>query len=246
MRAIRAVLFDLGGTLWEYRPGLTIEGVLASAAPGAIALLPPAEQAPLTPMAVAVAVRRAYLDLEHAAADGDTSPVPAELCVIRGLATLGVTVAPDLARTILEALYVPESRTSHLLPDVDALLRTLFERGQRLGIISNRMHGGTLLLDDLRYFGISHYFLSMVASCDAGRMKPHPLLYQRALAELGVAADEAVMVGDDLLADVRGARAAGLRAIWVRRPPDRRESAPADVPAVTGMAAVLDALDSLD
>lgn len=56
-RAIRAVLFDLGGTLWEYRPGLTIEAVLTSVAPRAIALLPPAQASRLAPEAVAVAVR---------------------------------------------------------------------------------------------------------------------------------------------------------------------------------------------
>jgi 4-nitrophenyl phosphatase len=43
--------------------------------------------------------------------------------------------------------------------------------------------------------------------------KPEPPLFQVALARLGVAAGEAVMVGDSLESDVRGARSVGLRAI---------------------------------
>jgi HAD superfamily hydrolase (TIGR01458 family) len=46
--------------------------------------------------------------------------------------------------------------------------------------------------------------------------KPSRAYFEGALAELGVAPAEAVMVGDDVEADVGGAKAAGLRAILVR------------------------------
>jgi putative hydrolase of the HAD superfamily len=64
-------------------------------------------------------------------------------------------------------------------------------------------------------------------------MKPHPAIYRQALEELGVAPSEAVMVGDDLRADIGGALAAGMRAVWVRRPPTRTDQPPAGVPAIT-------------
>jgi len=245
MTTIKAAIFDLGGTLWEYRPNLTIEGVLARVAPKALALLPPEEAEAIAPMDLAVAVRRAYLAEEHAAAAGDPRPLPGELPVIEALAGLGVVVGPATARQMLAALHVPESHTSRLLPGVEALLAALHGRGIRLGIISNRMHGGTLLLDDLDFFGISHYFASVVASCDAGQMKPHPSIYHRALDELGVLPGEAVMIGDDLTADVAGPRAVGMRAIWVRRPPGRTDPTPAGVPDVTGLDGILAALDTL-
>jgi putative hydrolase of the HAD superfamily len=242
---VAAVLFDLGGTLWEYRPNLTVEGVLTGVAPQAIALLPPEQAARLEPREVAVAVRRAYVELEQEAATGDTKPVPGELPVLRGLASLGLTVDAETARAILAALYVPERRTTQLLAGVDDLLRTLARRNVRIGIVSNRMHGGALLLDDLDYFGISHFFLSMIASCEVGQMKPHPALFRRALDELGVTAQEAVMVGDDLRADIGGAQQVGMRAIWVRRPPDRPEPAPAGVPDVTRLDQVLPVLERM-
>lgn len=245
MPAIRAVIFDLGGTLWEYRPGLTVEGVLSTVAPKAIALLPPAQAATVTPEQVAVAVRRAYLDLEHEAQDGDAKPVPAELCVSRGLASLGVEIGTETAREMLMALYVSEARTTRLLPGAEELLAALVGAGLRLGIISNRMYGGDLLLNDLDYFGISHYFSSLVASCDVGFMKPNPALFRRALDDLGVSPEEALLVGDDPRADVEGALAAGMRAIWVRRPPTRTDEPPRGVPSVTALDEVLPILQTM-
>ena len=46
--------------------------------------------------------------------------------------------------------------------------------------------------------------------------KPSRAYFEGALAALGAAPSEAVMVGDDVEADVGGAKAAGLRAILVR------------------------------
>jgi HAD superfamily hydrolase (TIGR01458 family) len=46
--------------------------------------------------------------------------------------------------------------------------------------------------------------------------KPTRAYFDAALADLGASADEAVMVGDDIEADIGGAKAAGLRAVLVR------------------------------
>jgi len=45
--------------------------------------------------------------------------------------------------------------------------------------------------------------------------KPSPVFFEAALDALGVAADEALVVGDDLLTDIAGARAAGLASVLV-------------------------------
>ena len=77
--------------------------------------------------------------------------------------------------------------------------------------------------------------------------KPAPAYFEAALSVLGVGADAAAMVGDDVLNDVDGARAAGLTGILVRtgkfRPEDLDRGSPdlvvdslADVPAVFGLA----------
>lgn len=242
---LKAVIFDLGGTLVEAREGFTAEGILARAAPAAIRLLPPEQAARLDPVAVGTAVRRAYVAFEEAACAGDLGPVPGEAVVIRAMADLGVTVDAQTARSMLAALYIPERDTNRLLPGAVEALRTLAAMSLRLGIISNRMHGGTLLLDDLGYYGISHLFSGMVASCDAGQMKPHPAIFHLALGELGVAPEEAVMVGDDLRADVAGALAVGMRAVWVRRPPDRTDEPPPGVPSIRRLDELPPTIDRL-
>jgi HAD superfamily hydrolase (TIGR01458 family) len=77
--------------------------------------------------------------------------------------------------------------------------------------------------------------------------KPSPAYFEAALSVLGIAADKAAMVGDDVVNDVDGARAAGLTGILVRtgkfRPDDLDRGSPdhvvdslADVPALLGLA----------
>jgi 2-haloacid dehalogenase/putative hydrolase of the HAD superfamily len=67
----------------------------------------------------------------------------------------------------------------------------------------------------LAFHGLS--FPAVVTSEDAGAYKPSPRIFQRALALLGLRADEVLHVGDSLHADVAGARAAGIAAVWVNR-----------------------------
>jgi putative hydrolase of the HAD superfamily len=63
-------------------------------------------------------------------------------------------------------------------------------------------------------------------------MKPHPSIFEAALASAGVAAPEAVMVGDSLKADVHGALGAGLRAVWLRRSGGDSGDRPGHVPLI--------------
>jgi putative hydrolase of the HAD superfamily len=57
----------------------------------------------------------------------------------------------------------------------------------------------------------------VVTSAEVGAPKPHPRVFERALAIAGVAPSEALHVGDKVDNDVEGAAAAGVRAILVQR-----------------------------
>jgi 2-haloacid dehalogenase len=57
--------------------------------------------------------------------------------------------------------------------------------------------------------------------------KPHPLIFQKALEQLGLAPHEVLHVGDSEVDDVQGAKAAGLQVAWVNRGGRPRRS---DVP----------------
>jgi FMN phosphatase YigB (HAD superfamily) len=55
---------------------------------------------------------------------------------------------------------------------------------------------------------------------EVGYSKPKPQIYAQAVEAVGVAAQECLMVGDNLEKDIEGAQRAGLQAAWMRRHPD--------------------------
>ncbi|MBA3673285.1 MAG: HAD family hydrolase [Gemmatimonadaceae bacterium] len=63
--------------------------------------------------------------------------------------------------------------------------------------------------------GARGFFASTIYSMDVGHAKPRPEIFETAVALLGVAPNEIVHVGDSERTDVRGARAAGFRAVRV-------------------------------
>lgn len=61
--------------------------------------------------------------------------------------------------------------------------------------------------------GIRHFFDQVVNSEMAGVKKPHPAIFELALSRAGAAADASLMIGDNLEADILGAKAAGFHAL---------------------------------
>ena len=63
----------------------------------------------------------------------------------------------------------------------------------------------------------ANYFQAVFDSAIVGVEKPHPEIFQMALASAKVAANEAVFVGDTNATDVGGAQLAGLRGVLIDR-----------------------------
>jgi putative hydrolase of the HAD superfamily len=103
-----------------------------------------------------------------------------------------------------------------------ATLLPLIKARARVGIVSNNLLEEQK--DKLRCCGLDRLIDALIVSEEAGVSKPDPAIFEMALDRLGCTADEAVMIGDSWSADVVGARAAGIRAIWFNRhgavPPD--------------------------
>jgi len=125
-----------------------------------------------------------------------------------------------------------------LYDDVTGTLRILRSRGVRLGLISNSHRP----LDTFRsHFDLDDLISVSVSSSDHGFLKPHPKIFQTALALMQVSASDAVMVGDSLTQDVLGARRAGMRGILLARGrPDTR--ATEDVTVIRGLSELPDLL----
>jgi putative hydrolase of the HAD superfamily len=128
----------------------------------------------------------------------------------------------ELAR-FLEAEHRAWGPARQLADTTHALLESLRERGLKLGLVSNAFDPPDLLHRDLAQFGLAERLDVALFSSEVGRRKPDPEIFQRALDALGVAAREALFVGDSLANDIAGAAALGLRtcqALWFRADDD--------------------------
>jgi len=122
----------------------------------------------------------------------------------------------DLIRTLEEAFgSAIEFRLPALYPEIGETLRALRDRGYRTGLISNTGRtGGRFLRPVQDRLGIGESFDIRIFSDEVGVRKPDRAIFQVALDELSLAAKEVVHVGDDVVADVAGAKSIGMRAVW--------------------------------
>jgi HAD superfamily hydrolase (TIGR01549 family) len=107
-----------------------------------------------------------------------------------------------------QASYLAARRA---MPGAVALLEALRPR-VKIGIVTNNTLSEQRVKLDV--CGLALHIDVLVASQDVGIAKPDPRIFAIALARLGVPAERAVMVGDSWTADVLGARAAGVQAVW--------------------------------
>jgi putative hydrolase of the HAD superfamily len=119
-------------------------------------------------------------------------------------------------------------------PEVPGVLAALRERGAAIVVVSN---WDVSLHDVLERTRLRPLVDAVVTSAEFGAAKPDPAIFARAL-ELsgGVPPAEALHAGDDLRADVEGARAAGIAAVLVARD---GEPAPEGVRAIRTLDALI-------
>ncbi|MBX3048532.1 MAG: HAD family hydrolase [Anaerolineales bacterium] len=122
--------------------------------------------------------------------------------------------------TALRQLYAVSQ--AHWQPEEDALptLDQLQAAGYRMAIISNASDDADVqtLVDKA---GLRGYMDFVLSSAACGIRKPNPLIFQTGLDEWGLAPAQVAMVGDTLGADILGARNAGLYSIWITRRADK-------------------------
>lgn len=116
----------------------------------------------------------------------------------------------DVYRRVFDELNT--DGTVRLFPHVLETLKTLHEHGLQLAICSSR--GRPTLEGFVKTFHLEHYVSMVVSANDVEHHKPHPEPVQKILAALGVAPEEAVVVGDASY-DILMGRAAGCRTVGV-------------------------------
>jgi putative hydrolase of the HAD superfamily len=238
---IRGVLFDMGGTLVQYAAhgdgswraweaaGLraVYRGLAASC--GRLACT----EAHFVDDAFAW-LARAW----PAALHGQAAPTAAgwlrECCGRAG-------VAPPPDDTLVTWYTGPLRRGVRAAPGARAALAALHQRGMRLGLVSNTIWPAGIHRADLAALGLLAPLGVTSFSSAMGVWKPQAAIMHRTLDALGLAATDAVFVGDHPAEDIAAAQALGMRAVWCHN--DQFPLTPAVHPDAT--IASLDALPRL-
>ena len=94
------------------------------------------------------------------------------------------------------------------------VLESLRREGIGLGVISN---WDRTARDVLHEAGLVDFFDPIVVSCEVGHNKPHPAIFETALARAGVRPDACLYVGDNYYDDALGSRRVGMEALIINR-----------------------------
>jgi putative hydrolase of the HAD superfamily len=194
--AVRAVIFDWGGTL---TPWHTVDL-------GELWLTVCTRHYPAAEAAVmAAAVRAAEMELWRLAGSSHRS------CTLEAVfARAGITASAGFVSSYYEA-WDPHTFTD---PEARPLLRELRRRGIKVGVLSNTMwpraaHEQIFIRDE-----IFDLIDAAVYTSEIPWVKPHPEAFRAAMRAVGVADPAScVFVGDRPYDDVHGAKSAGMRAV---------------------------------
>ena len=203
---IRAILFDMGGTLDG--DGLHwLDRFVALYTTFGLELPRDSIQE-----AFDEAERRSALD-ETIASSNLSQMI--ELHVRWQLAYLGLN-DPELEQHLVEGFITPVGKAA---ADNAKLLAILAARGFELGVVSNGCGNVERLCAD---FGYAHFLSVIVDSRRVGLFKPDPAIFLHAAEKLGGDPGAIMMVGDSFDRDVRPAKKAGMKTAWLEGSANRK------------------------
>jgi 2-haloalkanoic acid dehalogenase type II len=215
-QATRAVLFDFGGTLFDYADLAAAQVESLEIFGREIGLSATAVDLARAQRSATATVFRDYLPRPyylHRDLFADT---------LRGMGrNVGVELGDAHVERWFAIQHALRARDFRLRPGVIETLRELRARGVHLGIVSN------IDEDDLHHLidrgQLRDHFDSLLSSEAASSCKPDARIFALALERAGCAPGEALFVGDSLPQDIAGANRAGLRSVllWHRddKPP---------------------------
>lgn len=125
-----------------------------------------------------------------------------------------LTTPKEVVESAIERMFSTSEAFWHPMPGVHSVLQELERSGLRLAIVSNAGDSANVhrLVDnaDLR-----PYFDPIVISADQGVRKPDKSIFDPVLDAWGMDPQKLVMIGDNLAADIEGARRVGMFSIWL-------------------------------
>ena len=242
----RALLFDLFGTVVQFKPQVPTVEVAGTAWRSTMGWLRETAEhelphVPFDDLLAALMQVTADIVRER---PPDYIEVPSRERFCRALMRVGI--AGEDASAVAERLslaHMAHLASMTVLPAGHVPLLNDVARRYQLALVSNFDHGPTArrVLND---HGIARFFPTTVISAEFGRRKPHPAIFEAALLGVRVSASDALFIGDSTGDDVMGAHHAGVPVVWLNV---KNAPLPAHTPAphhmiaqLTDLPAVLD------
>lgn len=114
---------------------------------------------------------------------------------------------------LLEYWFSEFFKCTVLMDGAMEVIQFLRSQGLKLGLITNgSVHSQNSKID---YAGIRGFFDTIVVSDEVQVKKPDKRIFEITLERLGVKPETSFYIGDHPLNDIKGAREAGLRTVWL-------------------------------
>ncbi len=137
--------------------------------------------------------------------------------VVAHLAEQGIEVGAEEVERICRAFAMPLRDVVDLADGAREAVEAIHAMGIPMVLCTNTLWRND---DDVRRdweaLGFGDLFDGYVSSHDTGFGKPHPAMLERCLEMVDTDASRAAIIGDRPERDIAGARAVGMRAIWMR------------------------------
>ncbi|KEO82513.1 HAD family hydrolase [Tumebacillus flagellatus] len=155
-------------------------------------------------------------EMHHAVLQGRMTLEEARLERFRLLFhSCGRDLRPQESQEIADLYSQVYAVSRRSVPGAVELLTSLRTRGVQIVVLTNHMTH--VQVDKLEACGLTALVDHLVTSEDVGVQKPDPAIFRHALQLCGARPHEALMVGDSWSADILGAQAAGIPAVWLNR-----------------------------
>jgi putative hydrolase of the HAD superfamily len=240
---LRAVIFDLGGTLVDWPDWETAWEERWTLAYGY--WRDRSNQENLEASAFARAMHEAELAHWRLVEEQYLS-APPEAVIRDGFRLAGRVASDQVVGAVLDAYARAVNGWASVYPDARPTLLALRERGLSIGLLSNTWWAASWHNADLAEHGLEDLIDVAVYTSELPNSKPHPAVFRHVLHRLAVTPEESVMVGDRPVDDISGALGAGMTAIFKTN--DRPRPVPDGVhPSATirTLSELLPALDRL-
>ncbi|MBP1963162.1 HAD family hydrolase [Paenibacillus aceris] len=129
-----------------------------------------------------------------------------------GLQMLGID-CPDIGAQLAEQFMKERRNRPFVYDDTFKVLDELHKRYELLLLTNGAPDIQQEKIDSIP--GLADYFNHIVISGTFGTGKPDPAIFHHALDLLRLSPNEAVMIGDTLATDIKGAQTAGITNIWI-------------------------------